>query len=261
LIDLNQNIWILLHRVEGPVNLGSICRVMANFGFEKLGLTGPLSGQEEEVKKYALHAEPIMQKALKVDLLSELVSDCHIVVGFTPRSPWDDHKSIPYEHFPERVMKMVQQGKRVGLLFGNEAHGLSNQELTRCDYRVSIPTSLAYSSMNLSHAVTAALLPLRTDACQSRPEKTLSSVITASQKDILVRKMLKFMDTMDYLHSNGSSVTRKEMEAIWMGRDWTEREWELLLGLFNKGTTRYQALSTGPAKSSSAVTDSSRQDS
>jgi tRNA (cytidine32/uridine32-2'-O)-methyltransferase len=41
----------------------------------------------------------------------------------------------------------------VAVLFGREDNGLSNEELMRCNLHLAIPTSDAYSSLNLAMAV------------------------------------------------------------------------------------------------------------
>ncbi|PIE89379.1 MAG: hypothetical protein CR997_11670 [Acidobacteria bacterium] len=232
-------VHILLHQIEGPINLGSILRVMANFNFTSLRFTGPLTGEEEEVRKFALHAADIMTQAVKCADFTSLMEHCHIVVGLTPRSPWQDARQLRYTEFPDYVAKWLNDGLDIGLLFGNEAHGLSNRELSRCDYRLSLPTSEVYPSMNLSHAVAATLLPLHQVRLKGNAQKT--NLIRSAQKELLTRKMLAFMSTMNFLPQEDSD-TRQEMEALWSGRGLTQREWELLMGLFNKATSRYRAL-------------------
>ena len=43
--------------------------------------------------------------------------------------------------------------KKIGLMFGPEASGLSNIDLSYANYVVQIPSSPKFKSMNLSHSV------------------------------------------------------------------------------------------------------------
>ena len=49
--------------------------------------------------------------------------------------------------------KKINKNKKIGILFGPEASGLSNDELSYADYLVTIPTNKNFSSLNLSHSL------------------------------------------------------------------------------------------------------------
>ena len=51
---------VLLHEVEGPINLGAICRAMANTGFSKLRYCGRLDGKASATARFAVHASNIL---------------------------------------------------------------------------------------------------------------------------------------------------------------------------------------------------------
>ena len=50
------------------------------------------------------------------------------------------------------IIKRIKQ-KKIGLMFGPEASGLSNLDLSYSNYVVQIPSSTKFRSMNLSHSV------------------------------------------------------------------------------------------------------------
>jgi len=62
-------------------------------------------------------------------------------------------------------------GNRVALVFGREKSGLSNEELTLCNYHVQIPADEAYPSLNLAAAVTVIIHEVRM-ACLQAGEET-----------------------------------------------------------------------------------------
>ena len=151
---------VLLHQVEGPINLGAVCRAMANTGFQNLAFTGPLEASEGQARKFALHARNILEAVPKKNDLLELTQGIDLVFGFTPRNPSEDGRGLDLDGFHQQVTKARQQGKSIGLLFGNEARGLENADLVQCHYRVALPTNETYVSMNLSQAVMVVLWEL-----------------------------------------------------------------------------------------------------
>ena len=50
-------------------------------------------------------------------------------------------------------MKKIDFRKKIGFLFGSEASGLSNKEISYANYTLQIPTNINFKSLNLSHSV------------------------------------------------------------------------------------------------------------
>ncbi len=157
---------ILLHQVEGPINLGSTCRAMANTGFQKLAYSGRLSGLESAALRFAIHAQGILKQAQKQPDIDGLLDGLDVVFGFSPRDPWTDGRQLDLDGFHREYAKTLAEGKRIGLLFGNEMTGLANADLARCSWRVSLPTAKTYVSMNLAQAVLVVLWELHRAAAR-----------------------------------------------------------------------------------------------
>lgn len=134
-------------------NVGSVARVMKNFGHTELAIVGgPELG--DEARGRALHAWDVASSARRFKTLEEALRGCDYVVGTTARvpSPEGTYLRVPVDarELPTRLADA--QGK-VALLFGREDFGLFNSEIERCDLLVTIPTSDAYRSLNLAQAV------------------------------------------------------------------------------------------------------------
>ena len=50
------------------------------------------------------------------------------------------------------LKKKIKKNQKIGIVFGPESSGLSNDELNTADYIVKIPTNQKFSSLNLSHS-------------------------------------------------------------------------------------------------------------
>jgi tRNA/rRNA methyltransferase len=148
-------------------NVGSVCRAMKNFGFSDLCLVKPCP-LRDFAKAMASHAQDLLEEAVKVDTLAEALDGVDLLVGTTGKQGnQSKHDGFIREHLrvpcftPSELRTMLEdKSGTVAILFGREDHGLSAEELERCDVVVNIPTSDDYPVMNLSHAVAIVLYEL-----------------------------------------------------------------------------------------------------
>ena len=142
-------------------NVGSVARVMKNFGFSELILLNP-HVLDKYARYMAVHAYHIIENAGIEFSIEDAVKGSNIIVGMTgmPGKTENKHMRMPSITPCELKEKLAGTSGIVSLLFGREDHGLNNEELERCDIIVNIPTSEEYPSMNLSHAVAVVLYEL-----------------------------------------------------------------------------------------------------
>src|SRR3989344_5023165 len=142
-----------------PVIIGSVCRVMRNFGARELWMVRPQTEISHEAVKYAKHAQDILLKARRVSSLPDALQGIDYVVGSTgvvPRFKYALKSCIT----PRDLAAKLDKREKIALVFGNEGTGLSLADLKLCDSVVSIPASKRYSVLNLSHAVAILLYEL-----------------------------------------------------------------------------------------------------
>src|SRR5437867_6117352 len=158
-----QNCRVVLVRPQFAANIGATARVMRNFGLTNLVLIAP---QEDpvgaEARKLSTHGEEILHKARVVSEFDEAVADCVCVLGTSARigGPVRRQSVVsPSEIMPGVVEKLA--GGPVALVFGPEASGLTDAELTRCHYLMNIPANATHSALNLAQAVAICLYELR----------------------------------------------------------------------------------------------------
>lgn len=148
---------IILCRPESSCNIGAVCRVMANTGISDLRIVGKKENYcEDEVLTLALKAENIWHNAKffddNIQGLKQAASDCSILVGTSRRL---GHKRKDKIMSPEEFcadLNKFAKGK-IGLLFGNERTGLTDEEISCCSFSINIPSDDNFGSYNLSHAV------------------------------------------------------------------------------------------------------------
>ena len=59
----------------------------------------------------------------------------------------------PPEEVMPRLAQVLAARQPAALVFGPEATGLANSEVTRCHYLIHIPTNESYPALNLAQAV------------------------------------------------------------------------------------------------------------
>ncbi len=148
---------VVLVEPAGPLNVGSVARLCANFGVDDLRLVAPRCNPEApEAQRMAVHGRSVLEAARIYPTLLEAVSDCHKVVTTAGRL---DHGSIPLGP-PESVLPWAisgTSGQPLALVFGREDHGLTNAELLLSQRVISLHSDDTYPSLNLSHAVAVLL--------------------------------------------------------------------------------------------------------
>ena len=237
-----DNLAVVLVEPQGPLNIGSVCRAMMNFGFSNLRIVNPCKDFNGlDAKKMALSALPLLENAMVVDTLEEALNDCHLAFGTTRRFGKYRKDFLPPEDFGETV---ASQGDdiRCALVMGREDHGLYTSELELCQHFVTIPTESAYASMNLSHAtgiclyeISKALGKTITPRTGSKPPATgedLSSMYAHMQKTLCDIDFLNPQNPEHILRTfrrifGRAGLDKREVAIIQglMGRiDWTESE-------------------------------------
>ncbi len=142
----------------GPVNVGSIARVMANFGFSDLVLVAAADIVDDEGRgaRVAMGGLDIYNARFVVGTLKEALEGCGLVIGATRRAR-SDETSVDFRE-AAAIASHRATTSRVALLLGRERDGLSREERGRCHILAEIPTVPGPAgSLNISHAATLLL--------------------------------------------------------------------------------------------------------
>ncbi len=134
-------------------NIGACARSIKNFGFTKLHIVSPkISFPNHKAKATSVGAYDIINKAKVFNKTDEAISNFDIVISLSARRRDINKKNISLNDFVKLVKK--RKYSKFGLMFGPEASGLSNEDLSFSNYILQIPTSPKFKSLNLSHSLT-----------------------------------------------------------------------------------------------------------
>jgi tRNA/rRNA methyltransferase len=150
--QLLDNISIVLVDTKTPANIGAAARCMMNMGLSRLILVDPPKDTHQEARKLAAGAHEIIEKAAVFPALAEALAGHGLVIG-TSRHAGRQRKNMRTPREMAMQVLPILAMNRVAIVFGNEVNGLENSELALCHEIVAIPSSDAFQSLNLSHAV------------------------------------------------------------------------------------------------------------
>ena len=135
-------------------NVGTAARAMLNFGLTELRLVRPKCGWPNvKALNASSGAVEVLNRLEVFESVESATADLHRVFATTAR-PRDLPKPVVTAEAAARETRAaLARGERVGLLFGPERTGLSNDELIYADAVLSIPLNPAFTSLNLAQAV------------------------------------------------------------------------------------------------------------
>ena len=134
-------------------NIGACARSLKNFGFSKLHIVSPKqSWPNNKAKATSVGAYDVVKRAKIYDNTYDAINDFNIIISLSARKRDINKKHISINQF----LKIIKSKKntKFGLMFGPEASGLSNDDLSLSNFVLQIPTSKRFKSLNLSHSLT-----------------------------------------------------------------------------------------------------------
>jgi len=152
-----DNLCVVLVAPSGALNIGSVARAMANFGLSDLRLVAPQTDHlQDEARKMAVKATPILEQARVCAELADALADCHMAFGTTRRFGKYRENLLHPDEAARTLLPLLEKGQ-VALVFGREDRGLKTEELDLCQRLITIPTSERLPSMNLAQSVAVCL--------------------------------------------------------------------------------------------------------
>ena len=176
-------------------NIGASARALKNFNFSKLEIISPKqSWPNNKAKVTSVGAYNIIKKAKIYSNTKDAISNYDVVISLSARKREINKKHISMNQF----LKMIRTRKnsKFGLMFGPEASGLSNNDLSLSNYVLQIPTSKRFKSLNLSHSLTLICYEIFKIKNFKKFEKIGKSISISSKNKItlLINHLEKLLD-------------------------------------------------------------------
>ncbi len=227
-----NNISFILHKPQLSENIGACARALKNFNFQKLIVIDPKPiFPNDKILATSVGAKNIISKSKNFDNLESALKNIDIVIATSARFRNKNIKHIQLED-----LKKIDYKKKVAFLFGSEASGLSNNEISYANYTLQIPTNPDFKSLNLSHS-----LIIIAQVVQSIINSKVSifkksrKVKSASKKDILsmTNLCIKNLEEIGFFKPNEKKPLMLEnLRNIFYRMELSSKETRILSSVF-----------------------------
>lgn len=224
-------IAVVLVEPQGALNIGSVCRVMMNFGFADLRLVNPqVDHLCDDARRMAVKATPLLESARLFPSLAAAVADSVLTIGTTRR--FGKYRE-DFIHPGDIAGEVRGVAGMTSLVFGREDRGLLTDELDLCTRLVTIPTDEALPSLNLAQAVAVCLYEVAlaggaTVAVRRR------KVATSAAREAMYRHMRDTLAGIGYLDPQNPDHILRTFRRIFARSGLNDREVRILQGLWSR---------------------------
>jgi TrmH family RNA methyltransferase len=214
--DPLANIIVVLVEPKHAVNIASAVRAVANMGAGGLRLVRPGAYTPEQIETMAHDTRDIVEGIRHCETLDEALAGCVRVAGLTARrraAKWA--MSTPRAAAPDLIE--AAREAPVGLVFGREESGLTNDELDRAHLVITIPTT-DRASLNLAQAVVIMLYELRCAAPESArtlaPPRKDAPPASAAQFEALFGDAERALAAMDFFRTRNAELVMRSLRSL-----------------------------------------------
>ena len=227
-----NNISFILHKPQLSENIGACARAIKNFSFKKLILINPKPiFPNDKIFATSVGAKNIINQSKVYENIEKALKDIDIVIATSARFR---NKNIKHINLDD--LKKIDFKKKVGFLFGSEASGLSNEEISYANYTLQIPTNPEFKSLNLSHSliiiaqVISSIIKMKT-----KPFQKSKKVKSASKKEIqsMINLCLSNLEDINFFKPKEKKpVMLQNLRNIFYKMELSDKETRILSSVF-----------------------------
>ena len=230
--ELARRLSIVLVQTRNPGNIGSAARAMVTMGLSRLRLVRPGPEWEGDAVMMASGALDRMEPIQVHDSCDEAVAEAQVLVGTTSGRERRTHHPV---YTPRQIAPLLKRHARtqeVALLFGPENRGLTDRQLSRCRYLVTVPSNDAFPVLNL--AQTVMVLAYEISTCDEAEREVQSDLVTHGQREQLIAHMERVLIRIGFLSSSNPDHIMKAIRRFLGRADLSERDIRILSGIFSQ---------------------------
>ena len=228
-----SNIYFVLFKPQLPENIGFCARALKNFNFSNLSLVSPtINFPNKKVLATSVGAKDVIKASKVYANLEDAIQNVNYVIGTSSRI-----RKRNYKYLTIKDLNKINFKKKIAFIFGPEASGLSNNELSYANYVIKLPTNKNFESLNLSHCV----ILFCYEIFKILNKKNLKYKLTKKNKRIKKTDLIKFvnflissLDTIGFLqpdHKRKSMI--QNIRTIFHKMNLSDKEMRILMGIFS----------------------------
>ena len=229
-----NNICFILARPQLGENIGFVARALKNFNLTNLRIVNPrCNWPNQEALVTSVGAKNIIRSSKIYHSIEESVADLDTIFASTSRIRKVNKEIISILDLKKKIKKK----QKVGIIFGPEASGLSNNDLNCADYLVKIPANKKFSSLNLSHCVILFCFQFFQFFSNKKSvynSNYKSSAATKSEINKFLNFIICGLDKKGFLQPNHKRQSMiRNISNIFHRINLSEQEIRILLGIFS----------------------------
>ena len=227
-----SNITFILHKPQLSENIGACARGLKNFNFNNLILIDPKPiFPNDKIVATSVGAKDIIKKSKVFKSLEPAVKNIDYLIATSSRFR---NKNI--KHIQLKDLKRIDYKKKIGFLFGSEASGLSNNEISYANCTMQIPTNSNFKSLNLSHSlIIVAQIVFNFINSKKQFYNKSKKIKPATKKEIqsMVNLCIKNLENLDFFRPKEKKpIMLENFRNIFYRMDLSEKEIRILSSVF-----------------------------
>ena len=229
---LFSNISFILNKPQLSENIGACARAIKNFNFNNLTIVNPKPlFPNDKILATSVGAKEIINNSKVYNKLEHAIKKVDFIIATSSRSR---NKNI--KHIKLNDLKKIDFNKKIAFLFGSEASGLSNNEISYSNYVLQIPTNPKFKSLNLSHS----LIVVAQTIFELLNSKKISynrskKIKAASKKDLqdMINLCIKHLNEIDFFKPKEKKpVMLENLRSLFYKMDLSQKETRILSSVF-----------------------------
>ena len=227
-----NNISFILHQPQLSENIGACARAIKNFKFKKLVIIKPKPiFPNDKILATSVGAKDLILNSKVYETLESAVKKVDYVIATSARFR---NKNI--KHIKLDDLKKIDFNKKVAFLFGSEASGLSNNEISYANYTMQIPTNPDFKSLNLSHSVIIIAHTIATIISLKETKYSKSKKVSlASKRDVqaMTNLCIKKLEEKSFFKPlEKRPIMLENLRSIFSKMELSEKETRILSSVF-----------------------------
>ena len=227
-----SNISFILNKPQLSENIGACARALKNFNFKKLILINPKPiFPNDKIMATSVGAKDVIKNSKVFNNLENSINKIDYLIATTSRFR---NKNI--KHINLNELSKIDFRKKVAFLFGSEASGLSNEEISYANCVMHIPTNPNFKSLNLSHSVIIiAQVVSNIIKLKSLKYSKSKKIIPASKRDIqsMINLCIKQLENRNFFKPNEKKpIMIENLRSIFYKMELSEKETRILSSVF-----------------------------
>jgi TrmH family RNA methyltransferase len=202
-------------------------------GIRNVVLVNPVEYLVDDTFRLGCGAKELIHTLRVVQTLPEITDEIDITIGTTNRIRENQAPLYSPREVIHELSTTAASTAKIGILFGRETNGLTNDELTRCNYQSTIPSAVVYPAMNLSQAVMVYAYELFQASQSAQSGHYQWKLATKADQERLYTTIGTAVDTLPFKTRNGTQAFVRLFRRV-LGRTQLEtRDVRVLYKLFD----------------------------